>query len=97
MDFKDTLFYSEEYVYMSKELFNSVLMAIPKTIKVNALKYGLLKSGILAANNCTTRCYEAKMYYYTEMGQRKDIRMYRFVRSKLAPVGEDFIENFEYI
>jgi len=51
----------------------------------------------LAVNNSSVRNYTVKMYYFTEMGQQIGIRKYRFYRNKLAPVGEDFIENFEYI
>lgn len=92
----ETLFYTEEYVFMSEDMFKRIVQPILGTIPMNALKHGLVESGVLSVNNCKTATYTVKMHYYRECGQHIGQRMLRFVRDRLAPVGDmDIIEAMQ--
>lgn len=96
--FKETVFYTEDYVFLSEELFKLISERLFNTIKINALKFALVKEKILSIDECCIRSYTVKMYYYTEMGEFCSKRMYRFYRNRLTPPGElDFIDNFGFV
>ncbi|MDY5578324.1 MAG: hypothetical protein SPF70_12795 [Lachnospiraceae bacterium] len=83
----ETLFYTDDYVFMHEILFQKITKSSESQYPINALKMALKNAEILITESKSS-VYTTKMNFYREMGMFDRKRMLKFQRSKLSRPGE---------
>lgn len=92
-DINETVFYDEEFAYMTEKLFKRVVEPIREYAPINTLKRSLRDMGVISVDKgCTLNTYTIKVNIPRVGGSQDRVRMLRFKKESLAVAGDlDFI------
>lgn len=86
---KEVLFYDDDYVFISQELFNRIALPLTGQINIGKLKRCLVESQLLVPESGNVKTYTVKMSYEDVDGGKKRSRMLRFSRKLLDANNSD--------
>lgn len=80
----DSLFFDDEFLYISEKLFKKIVINISDVIPINTFKRGLIEGPLIGSTGNYTR----KISVLTEDGKWRRIRLMKFKRSELYEIGD---------
>ena len=86
---KHVLFYDEDFIYLSQEVFTEIVTPLLGQINIGKLKRCLVESHLLVPESGNVKTYTVKMSYEDVDGGKKRSRMLRFSRELLDANNSD--------